>query len=151
MNQFFGPPMTKPLLTLQQITSEDVIAVGGKAAHLAKMLQDGLPVPAGFAVSLDAFNQDGILLESLKPEIERLLDTYKLYAVRSSALAEDTKGASWAGQFESFLDTIPKNVITKIEECHNSAKERARAYAKEQATDAVFDIAVVVQEMVKPE
>lgn len=155
--------MSKPLLSFSEISPEDTAKIGGKAANLAKMLQAGLPVPAGFAIGLDAFDGQGKLHEAIKSEITNLLDPAKVYAVRSSALAEDAKGASWAGQFESFLDTDPKDVIVKVEECHNSAKDRAKAYAAaqageeanqhtdEQSASGSFDIAVVVQEMIKPE
>ncbi len=122
---------------------------GGKAANLSTMMRAGLPVPNGFAVGLNAF-VDGELDELAVQDIQMLLKDKKLYAVRSSALAEDAEGASWAGQFETFLNTKPENVITKIEECHNSAKERALAYATNQNLGNNFEVAVVVQEMVQP-
>ena len=108
--------------------------------------------PRSLHIKLDspAFNDDGSLNDDAKQLINDTLKPDKLYAVRSSALAEDTEGASWAGQFETFLNTSTNDVITKVEECHNSAKSRAKAYAKDKGT-ASFDIAVVVQEMLKPE
>jgi phosphoenolpyruvate synthase/pyruvate phosphate dikinase len=138
-----------PVLHLSE--SHNVSQFGGKAANLASMVSAGLPVPAGIAVSLAAFDETGKLGQESKQKIEELLDQTKLYAVRSSALAEDAKGASWAGQFETFLNTATKDVITKVEECHNSTKKRAKAYASEQANEVNFNIAVVVQEMVKPD
>jgi phosphoenolpyruvate synthase/pyruvate phosphate dikinase len=132
------------------IKAIDARQFGGKAANLAKLLQNDIPVPSGIAVGLSAFNDDGSLDVEARHQIEGSLSAEKLYAVRSSALAEDAEGASWAGQFETFLNTKPEEVIAKVEECHNSAKNRAKAYAKDQATDR-FDIAVVVQEMLKPE
>lgn len=135
---------------LKDITDSDAKQVGGKASNLAKLIQAELPVPNGLAVGLAAFSTDGKLLEAAKQQVEQLLDRSKLYAVRSSALAEDAEEASWAGQFESFLDTPYENVFPKIEECHNSAKKRAEAYAEDKGNTA-FEIAVVVQEMLKPE
>ncbi|MGZ6005191.1 MAG: PEP/pyruvate-binding domain-containing protein [Candidatus Saccharimonadales bacterium] len=131
--------------------AEDVKSFGGKAANLAKMLQNGLPVPNGLAVRLDAFDKEGNLTDAAKAAINKQLDKSKLYAVRSSALAEDAEGASWAGQFESYLDTKQEDVISKVVECHNSAKARARAYASNLSDDTGFNIAVVVQEMVHPQ
>lgn len=122
---------------------------GGKAANLSTMIRAGLPVPNGFAVGLKAF-VDGKLDELAEHDIKILLKDKQLYAVRSSALAEDAKGASWAGQFETFLNTKPEDVIAKVEECHNSAKERALAYASNQDLGSNFEVAVVVQEMVQP-
>jgi len=129
----------------------DATSYGGKAANLGKLIQAGLPVPNGVAVGLDAFNGDGSLTDDAKQLIQQFLADGKLYAVRSSALAEDAEGASWAGQFETFLDTEANDVVAKVEECHNSAKARAKAYANEQSNSIQFDIAVVVQEMLKPE
>jgi pyruvate,water dikinase len=122
---------------------------GGKAANLSTMMRAGLPVPNGFAVGLKAF-VDGELDELAVHDIQMLLKDKKLYAVRSSALAEDAEGASWAGHFETFLNTKPEDVIAKIAECHNSAKERAVAYANNQKLGSNFEVAVVVQEMIQP-
>ncbi len=127
----------------------EVSVFGGKAANLAKMLQLDLPVPGGLAVGLGAFNENGVLITSEKEKIKSLLKENVLYAVRSSALAEDAGNASWAGQFESFLNTKTEDVIIKIEECHNSAKLRAKAYASNQGKNSNFEIAVVVQEMIE--
>lgn len=63
------------------------------------MVRAGLPVPKGFAIGLNAFSKDGSLDEVAASEVKELLDQSELYAVRSSALAEDAEGASWAGQF----------------------------------------------------
>ncbi|MEO8862884.1 MAG: PEP/pyruvate-binding domain-containing protein [Candidatus Saccharimonadales bacterium] len=123
---------------------------GGKAANLAKLIQARLPVPNGLAVGIDVFTNNGNLSDGAKRQIELLINPDKLYAVRSSALTEDGQDASWAGQFETFLDTKPQDVIDRVEECHNSVKNRAKSYATDKAT-INFDIAVVVQEMLQPE
>ena len=115
---------------------ESVEQFGGKAFNLARMLMAGLPVPNGFAVGLSSFDKNGKLTNAAKTKIANFIKS-KLYAVRSSATAEDAAGASWAGQFESFLNVKPENIIKKIEECHVSAKERAKSYAKER-TKAVI-------------
>lgn len=132
------------------INATDVSMFGGKAANLAILLQNNLPVPDGIAVGVNAFDDSGKLLGECSAQICEKINSKKLYAVRSSALAEDAKGASWAGQFESFLNTKFDDVIEKVEQCHNSAKNRAKAYAQDKGTQA-FNVAVVVQEMIKPE
>lgn len=134
------------VLELSEIESKNNF--GGKAANLAKLIQNGLPVPNGFAVGLTAF-EGGELTDDAIKRIQELSSSEKLYAVRSSALAEDAEGASWAGQFETFLDTPYENIIEKVKECHNSAKERAEAYSEDK-DNKTFDIAVVVQEMLQP-
>ncbi len=117
-----------------------------KQLNLAKLIQAGLPVPNGIAVGLSAFDGDGKLNDDAVQQVKQHLLQDKLYAVRSSALAEDAEGASWAGQFETYLDTEPNDVITKIELCHSSTKSRAKAYAEDRLEVRAFDIAVVVQE-----
>src|SRR3989344_8934727 len=114
---------------------------GGKAANLSKLLAAGLPVPSGFAVSVKAFSE-GKLTEAATGELKRMIDESKLYAVRSSALNEDAEGASWAGQFETFLNVAPTAVVSSIENCHNTTKIRAKAYGREMGDAAKFDVAV---------
>lgn len=143
--------MSESVVSLNKISKQDLPTVGGKAASLGEMLQHGLPIPTGLAVKLDAFNDKGNLTEVAKQTISSLVKPDKLYAVRSSALAEDAEGESWAGQFETFLNTKPKDIIAKVEECHNSTKARAKAYAGGTISPDTFNIAVVIQEMIKPE
>jgi phosphohistidine swiveling domain-containing protein len=143
--------MSSYVSALDKVSEADAKQVGGKAANLAKLLQANLPVPIGVAVGLTSFDDNGKLNEDAAQQVKQNLAQDKLYAVRSSALAEDAEGASWAGQFETYLDTNPEDVIAKIELCHNSAKSRAKAYAEDKASNGTFDIAVVIQEMVKPE
>jgi phosphoenolpyruvate synthase/pyruvate phosphate dikinase len=142
--------MASYVRSLDDVSDSDSALVGGKATNLAILIQANLPIPKGIAVGLTAFGDSGMLNEDAKKQITLFLDTNKLYAVRSSALAEDAEGASWAGQFETFLDTKPEDVLAKIELCHNSTKSRAIAYSEDKASEG-FDIAVVVQEMLKPE
>ena len=141
--------MTSSVQSLDQLSETDALNVGGKAANLAKLIQSGLPVPSGFVISLSAFDNSKLNHEA-KEQIKKLTTNDKLYAIRSSALAEDAEGASWAGQFETFLNTKPEDVLNKIEECHGSAKKRARAYATDKDIDN-FNVGVVVQEMLEPE
>ena len=56
-----------------------------------------------------------------------------MVAVRSSAVAEDSSSASWAGLLDTFLNTTREDLIENIRKCWGSIKsERALAYAAEQ-------------------
>ena len=88
-------------------------------------------------------------------EIERYfaeLDT-KYVAVRSSATAEDSSTAAWAGQLDSFLNTTEKDLLEKVKRCWASLfTPRAIFYRFEKELhETQISVAVVVQKMVNSE
>ena len=50
-------PQQQPVLGLEQVTKDMLLAAGGKAANLGELLRAGLPVPAGFCVTTDAYRE----------------------------------------------------------------------------------------------
>ena len=76
-----------------------------------------------------------------------------LVAVRSSATAEDSKTASWAGELETYLNVGPKTLISDIVKCWASLfTPRAIFYRFEKKFHKkAVSVAVVVQEMVQSE
>lgn len=74
-----------------------------------------------------------------------------LVAVRSSATAEDSSVASWAGELESYLNTAKANLLTNIQKCWASLfTPRAIFYRREKKLHkAKVSVAVVVQAMVQ--
>jgi pyruvate,water dikinase len=76
-----------------------------------------------------------------------------LVAVRSSATAEDSKTASWAGELETYLNTDSKRLLDNIKKCWSSLyTTRAIYYRREkQLLKSRVSIAVVVQKMVQSE
>jgi len=77
----------------------------------------------------------------------------KFVAVRSSATAEDSKTASWAGELDTYLNVTEKDVVKKVQECWSSLfTPRAIFYRFEKKLHKKFvSVAVVVQEMVQSE
>ena len=77
----------------------------------------------------------------------------KFVAVRSSATAEDSAVASWAGELESYLNTTEKTLLVNIRKCWSSLfTPRAIFYRKEKGLiDSHVSVAVVVQKMVESE
>ncbi len=77
----------------------------------------------------------------------------KYVAVRSSATAEDSTQASWAGELETYLNTTEKNVLARVKDCWSSLfTPRAIFYRHEQKLHrAKVSVAVVVQAMVQSE
>jgi pyruvate, water dikinase len=139
------------ILRLEEVSRADVELVGGKAASLGEMLQSGVMVPPGFVITTDGFKSG--MLPDLKQTILDAFDTLgaERVAVRSSAVAEDSGSASWAGQLESYLNITRDTLIEAVQKCwHSIESEHAVAYAKEQDINEQA-VAVVVQVMVDSE
>src|SRR6185503_14024670 len=74
-------------------------------------------------------------------------------AVRSSATAEDSSSAAWAGQLESYLNTTDEKLIENVQHCWASLfTPRAIFYRFEKGMQKThISVAVVVQKMVDSE
>lgn len=90
------------------------------------------------------------LIAALRGAIERLDGPV---AVRSSAVAEDSGSASYAGQQETYLEVVgPAEVIRRIRDCWASFfSEHAIFYRKQKGSLWDVAIAVVVQRMIAPD
>lgn len=141
------------IVDLEDVNAGDISLVGGKACTLGEMLHYGIPIPSGFVITTNAFH-DG-MSNALAKKILEAFDGLGVdrVAVRSSAIAEDSQAASWAGQLDSFLNTTREKLIDAIEDCWNSIKsDHATVYAnKQRVTEAQLAVAVIVQVMVDSE
>lgn len=142
---------SKLILDLNEITSSDFKQVGGKAASLSDMVRSKIPVPPGYVITTNAFSRG--MDDELKQEILKRFDMLgsKRVAVRSSALVEDSKSASWAGLLESYLPITREELIEAVEKCRSSIHStRAQKYAhKHRVRDGKKTVAVIVQAMVE--
>ncbi len=101
--------------------------LGSKAANLARLLAAGFPVPPGFVVPAGAFARWEQVQAAL-PAAAEALGGGRL-AVRSSAVAEDLAGASYAGLYETFLDVGRDHLADAVRRCWESAtSQRVTAY-----------------------
>lgn len=93
--------------------------------------------------------------EDLEKEILQAFDelNVEFVAVRSSATAEDSSVASWAGKLETYLNTTRENVVEQVKNCWSSLfTPRAIFYRHEKnLIDHYVSVAVVVQTMVQSE
>jgi rifampicin phosphotransferase len=134
----------------------DPTSAGGKAARLVELLRAGFDVPDG--VVIPAAVADRICRpggeDAMRDALDRVIEALGEgpLAVRSSAVAEDLEGASFAGQYETHLDVRGRDAIERaIRDCRASVGSgRVAAYAGQQgrAHDGEAPIAVLVQGMV---
>lgn len=177
----------------------DAREVGGKAASLAQMTNEGLPVSPGFAVTAQAY-RDFLAASGVQSSIDEVLATLKAdsghaeitaaestilglleplavpeeiraevtaayerlctstgvsdvrVAVRSSATAEDSVEASFAGEFETWVDISGVDqVIEHVRQCYLAVfTARVLSYLGEKEIDpGLIEMAVVVQKTVR--
>jgi len=144
--------------SFKDITPELQSIAGGKGSMLAKMFQRGYPVPDGFVIFPAAF-QDEKLLDEAREEIKSLLTDIRKnnadakFAVRSSALSEDSSQASFAGEFESFLniETYSGILDAVFMVFKSKESERVRTYSSVQGIEQSHQMAIIVQLMVQSE
>ena len=92
-----------------------------------------------------------VIAREIKKEFKKL-DT-KYVAVRSSATAEDSSFASWAGELETYLNVTSKDLVESIKKCWSSLfTPRAIFYRFEKKLqNQKVSVAVVVQKMIQSE
>jgi pyruvate,water dikinase len=74
-------------------------------------------------------------------------------AVRSSATAEDSSTASWAGELETYLNTTKERIGERVRDCWSSLfTPRAIFYRYEKGLiETPVSVAVVIQKMIQSE
>ena len=152
-------------------------SVGTKALNLVKLKQSNWPVPNGFIVLPNTFHKfiefnklslhdshiqqkiiKGQIPENIYIEIIDAFNVIKknfnAVAVRSSSSAEDLDNASFAGQYETYLNVQTKEeLIQKIKLCWASIfAERVQSYLDTMAIDTNnLSMSIVIQGLLIPE
>ena len=156
--------MTKlPVRWLEEISDDELLRVGGKAINLARLRRAGFDVPRGFVVNTDSVlsgSENSSDLEAFPKDLQesvlsfyRQLD-YPVVAVRSSAVAEDSSEASFAGQGHSILnvDTEQELLHALVTVCNSMSKTPAQSYARKmEVSHENLTVHVLVQEMIQAE
>lgn len=136
---------------LEDAVDEDVF--GGKAVQLGAAIRNRLPVPAGYALSPDAV--EAVVGEdpAAMADLERVSLELGLSAVRSSALDEDSGGASFAGAHLSVLGVFGLHAMAAaVRAVHRSGLEPgALAYRAKLGLSPTPRMAVVVQALIDAE
>jgi len=127
-------------------------AYGGKAASLAAALRAGLPVPPGAALGA-AFVDRAAAGEAAA--VQTLLGSTHVpdtrLAVRSSAIGEDSAGASFAGQHATRLNVRKPQLLDAVRVVWQSARtDSALAYRARKGLSLSPRMGVVVQTLIEP-
>jgi pyruvate,water dikinase len=162
---------------LVSLAEEVAVAdVGGKAWSLARIAAAGLRVPTGYAITCGSFDAidrselDGLDVhdatalaaasERLRARVEAMalpadlrkalaaLDLGPRIAVRSSAVGEDSREASFAGQLDSVLNVPPDALEPAILRCLASQFHARALFYQRTRGIALGGMGVVLQRMV---
>jgi len=150
--------MSDTVRSFDALTAEQQSFAGGKGGALARLYQADYPVPDGFVILPTAFIDDELTPEAwtqVQAHLNRLrgTDAKTAFAVRSSAMSEDSAQASFAGEFETVLNVHADEEIRKAIHTvyHSRQSERVRAYSQAKGMSTTHEVAVVVQQLVRAE
>ncbi len=158
------------VLRLKDISRRDVNRAGGKAATLGELAVSQFPVPDGFVLTTAAFElfliensfhadsspeavADGripaAVVAALTKAIADLGDISLV--VRSSGIAEDLSGASFAGQYVTVVDVRGADAaMNAVRQCWASAfSRRVTAYRMARGQKDIASMAVLIQRLVR--
>lgn len=137
----------------------DLFAIaGGKGGNLARMFQRGFPVPEGFVVLPGSFQNEKLIpkaWEEIRENLNRIRKYFpgSLFAVRSSALSEDSSKASFAGEYETVLNVkSDEEVFRALHTVHGSRlSHRVSVYGSVHGITHYQEMSIVIQRMVPSE
>jgi pyruvate, water dikinase len=137
------------IVSLDRATRPDLF--GGKAAQLGAAVAAGLPVPAGLALGwtlVERLAQDAGELQAVSSRILGMLGSP--VAVRSSAVGEDSAGASFAGQHQTRLGVSTADEVAEAIRCVHASAFAAGALAYRQRLEVAGGprMGIVVQRLI---
>jgi pyruvate,water dikinase len=129
--------------------------IGNKAENLRFLIQHGLPVPAAWVCTWDAYldyeSAGAVALERLRSELAGCVRPERSYAVRSSANVEDDLSHSFAGQFKTYLHVEGvDDVLDAVEAVWRAVRSAdVQTYLERHSIPQErLKMAVLIQEMV---
>jgi phosphohistidine swiveling domain-containing protein len=153
----------KVVYSFNELPKEEELSAGGKGRTLARLYQAGYRVPDGFVVLPGAFAGDALQADAwahVQTYLARLRQGRGdcSFAVRSSAISEDSYQASFAGEFETVLDVRTDEDIRKAIDTVRRSRHAARVQAYIQAQgleqkdhDSAIPMAVIIQRLIHPD
>ena len=130
--------------------------VGNKTANLALLARAGFDIPPFFAINADdgSVAADADLARQRVASVMHTLGMHgRSVAVRSSSVEEDGAAASFAGQFDSFLDVSPGDIVEHVlKVVRSGGSAHLDAYRQATGTDGPASApSVLVQTMIHAE
>ena len=132
---------------MNKIKHNDINSVERASVKIRDMIRDEkFPKDIGEEIKEEFFK-----LKKGSPTLKKGGQGGFYVAVRSSATAEDSSIASWAGELESYLNVTEKNLLESVKKCWSSLfTPRAIFYRFEKnLQDQKVSVAVVVQKMIQ--
>jgi pyruvate,water dikinase len=139
------------MTAVRLVEARDERIFGGKAVQLGAGIRAGLPVPDGFALAAGLVEALARGDEAARAQLAALCAGLSgPLAVRSSAVGEDSAGASFAGQHATVLNVRGVRAVSEaVEAVWGSAwSESALAYRRRVGADEAVRIGVIVQQLV---
>jgi rifampicin phosphotransferase len=149
---FQVPPSLVVPVTVCQELLDDASIVAEVRARVAELPTAGAARLMAIEAELAALLETVALAADVRAELRDWMETCgaPTFAVRSSATHEDLPGATFAGQYSSFLDVVPPDVPATVVHCVASLfTARAAMYRQRKRVTEAGGMAVLVQPMVR--
>ena len=131
--------------------ARDEAIFGGKAVALGTAIRSGLPVPPGVALATDLVDAIAHGDPAARDRLERAsAGLGGPFAVRSSAVGEDSTAASFAGQHATVLNAVGIAAVSEAVGLiwRSARSESAVAYRERVGADTTVRVGVVVQRLI---
>lgn len=129
--------------------------VGGKGAHLQKLVLWKAPVAPFFVLTTETFkyfSKNNSLPAEVTKRFENFFQLHTKIALRSSMISEDNADSSFAGLFETLLDVTIENWESSLFKIYSSVKShRVVEYIERKKLQVDLQMAVVAQELIEVE
>lgn len=116
--------------------------LGAKTLKLLDLVSLGLNVPKFQAIDANELKENIKDFKPIARKIDSSLKSAK-YAVRSSALIEDSKEESFAGQFKTIINVSKENLASAIKEVTD--------HAKKFLNGKIEKFSILIQEYIEPD
>ena len=135
------------IVNLAEANGADRTVVGGKAATLAELSVAGFAVPPAIVVTGTAVDE-----RDFEGKLQVAVSDLggERFAVRSSGMAEDLPGASYAGLYESYLNVPADGLVAAVRRCLAAATSERVAVYHDRHGGAPAAMAVLIQVMIDP-